>query len=627
MEFIKRTHEEVFRRFWNFYFPADQITNPTQSEAMIEQSAQVEIGFPESGDTSSSKKAPQRQRNRIWTLLRNFQIFPASTFTDTKPFNQEKPIAEASASKVELESIVTDDDVVNKLNVDGGVERTTAGEHASTSSTTGGTPSFALVLLGKNGSDQNSVKVFLTLVCEAHQRTTILILCACAFVSLVVSLFNEGWRKGFYYNSLGLISIVASILLVVFVLATRNYRQHSILLFKDLDGEKKKINVQVTGEGCSHKISAYDVIGRHVVPLSAGDKVPTDGIFISGSSVVVNDIETLSPQVNFNGAAATIGAGQAGCSTSRDTSEDVPTTSSQMYSNDLIRVLVANLESPSIEEQKTAAKVIRKLTKDNSDNDRLKIAKAGATKPLISLLSSSDVKLQEDGVISILNLSLCEENRELIVSAKPFKPLVQLLDKGTLRAKRNAASALFHLSRGGDDEKHRKTSIGWLGAIPLLVRLLESRCIRGKKDAATALYCLCSVKDNKLRAVHAGIMKPLVKFVEDFDLDMVEKTVCVLSLLVSLQAAIAALVEQQGIPALVKIIERGWRRLKEITVAILLQICQDNEEYCSIVARRRRLIIPHLEPLSQFSDGTKQKAETLIELMSNPRFENTAARA
>lgn len=326
--------------------------------------------------------------------------------------------------------------------------------------------------------------------------------------------------------------------------------------------------------------------------------------------MVVNDIETLSPQVNFNGAAATIGAHQAGCSTSRDTSEDVPTTSSQMYFNDLIRLLVANLESPSIEEQKTAAKVIRKLTKDNSDNDRLKIAKAGATKPLISLLSSSDVKLQEDGVTSILNLSLCEENKELIVSSKPYKPLVQLLDKGTLRVKRNAASALFHLSRGGDDEKYRKMLIGWLGAIPLLVRLLESGCIQGKKDAATALYCLCSVKDNKRRAVHAGIMKQLVKFMEDFDLDMVEKTVCVLSLLVSLQAAIAALVEQQGIPALVKIIERGWRRLKEITVAILLQICQDNEEHCSVVARRRQLIIPHLEPLSQFCDSTKQKVST-----------------
>lgn len=183
---------------------------------------------------------------------------------------------------MELESIVTDDDVVNKLNVDGGVERTISNKHASTSSATDGTPSFALVLLGKNGSGQNSVKVLLTLEWEALQCITILILCGCAFVSLVVSLFKEGWPKGFYHNSLGLISIVASILLAVFVIATRNYRQHSILRFKGLDGGKKKIIVQVAGEGCSHKISTYEVLGHHFVPLSAGDKVPTDGRLFCG---------------------------------------------------------------------------------------------------------------------------------------------------------------------------------------------------------------------------------------------------------------------------------------------------------------------------------------------------------
>jgi hypothetical protein len=54
---------------------------------------------------------------------------------------------------------------------------------------------------------------------------------------------------------------------------------------------------------------------------------------------------------------------------------------------------------------------IRLLAK-NKPGNRLKIAKAGAVKPLISLVSSADSQLQENDVTMILNLSLCNENKE-----------------------------------------------------------------------------------------------------------------------------------------------------------------------------------------------------------------------
>ncbi|KAK9270797.1 hypothetical protein L1049_026382 [Liquidambar formosana] len=79
-------------------------------------------------------------------------------------------------------------------------------------------------------------------------------------------------------------------------------------------------------------------------------------------------------------------------------------------SDDLVRQLVANLESCSIDEQKQAAMEIRLLAKNKPEN-RLKIARAGAIKPLISLIASSDPQLQENGVTAILNLSLCDENK------------------------------------------------------------------------------------------------------------------------------------------------------------------------------------------------------------------------
>lgn len=270
-------------------------------------------------------------------------------------------------------------------------------------------------------------------------------------------------------------------------------------------------------------------------------------------------------------------------------------------SHELIRQLVLGLESCSIEEQKQAVMEIRLLAKNKPEN-RLKIAKAGALKPLISLVSSSDPQLQENCVTAILNLSLCDENKEHIAAAGAIKPLVRALRTGTWTAKENAACALLRLSQ----LEENKIAIGRSGAIPLLVNLLETGGFRGKKDASTALYLLCSVKENKIRAVQAGIMKPLVELMADFSSNMVDKSAYVMGLLVSMPDARAALVDEGGIPVVVEIIEVGSQRQKEIAVAILLQICEDSVSYRSMVAREGA--IPPLVALSQSgTNRAKQK--------------------
>ncbi|GMY17363.1 U-box domain-containing protein 4 [Fagus crenata] len=314
-----------------------------------------------------------------------------------------------------------------------------------------------------------------------------------------------------------------------------------------------------------------------------------------------------------------------------DRSGEFPTTSSQSRrllvactsenSDELIRQLVSDLESCSIEEQKQAAMELRLLAKNKPEN-RLKIAKAGAVKPLISLISSSDLQLQEHGVTAILNLSLCDENKELIASSGAITPLVRALKTGTPTAKENAACALLRLSQVDEN----KAPIGRSGAIPLLVNLLENGGFRAKKDASTALYSLCSVKENKIRAVQAGIMKPLVELMSDFGSNMVDKSAYVLNLLVSVPDARTALVNEHGIPVLVEIIEVGSQRQKEIAVAILLQVCEDSVTYRTMVAREGA--IPPLVALSQsVTNRAKQKAETLIEFLRQPRSGNAAAAA
>ena len=175
---------------------------------------------------------------------------------------------------------------VKKLKIHGGVEGIT--DKLNSSVNNGISTSEPLLnrrkeIYGINKFTESPARGFWVFVWEALQDTTLMILAVCAFVSLVVGIIMEGWPKGAQDG----IGIVASILLVVFVTATSDYRQS--LQFKDLDKEKKKITVQVTRNGYRQKISIYDLLPGDIVHLNIGDQVPADGLFLSGFSVCINE--------------------------------------------------------------------------------------------------------------------------------------------------------------------------------------------------------------------------------------------------------------------------------------------------------------------------------------------------
>ncbi|CAI9777178.1 unnamed protein product [Fraxinus pennsylvanica] len=177
----------------------------------------------------------------------------------------------------ELGSIVEGHNL-SKLKVYGGVEG--IADKLSTSLNNGISVSEDLLnrrreIFGINKFAEIPAKGFWIFVWEALQDTTLMILAVCALVSLIVGIATEGWPKG-AHDGLG---IVASILLVVFVTATSDYKQS--LQFKDLDKEKKKITVQVTRNGYRQKISIFDLLPGDIVHLAMGDQVPTDGLFVS----------------------------------------------------------------------------------------------------------------------------------------------------------------------------------------------------------------------------------------------------------------------------------------------------------------------------------------------------------
>ncbi|KAK4841100.1 hypothetical protein QYF36_025826 [Acer negundo] len=185
----------------------------------------------------------------------------------------------------ELSSIVEGHDV-KKLKFHGDVDG--LAEKLSTSTTDGlntNTDQFnrRKEIYGINKFAEAKLRSFWIFVWEALQDMTLMILGVCAFMSLIVGLAVEGWPQG-AHDGLG---IVSSILLVVFVTATSDYRQS--LQFRDLDKEKKKISIQVTRNGFRQKLSIYELVPGDIVHLGIGDQVPADGLFVSGFSVSIDE--------------------------------------------------------------------------------------------------------------------------------------------------------------------------------------------------------------------------------------------------------------------------------------------------------------------------------------------------
>ena len=138
-------------------------------------------------------------------------------------------------------------------------------------------------LYGTNKHAEKPPRSFWMFVWDALHDLTLIILMVCAVVSLVVGLATKGWPKGIY-DGLG---IIFSILLVVLVTASSDYKQSR--KFTELDREKQKIYVRVTRDSKTKKVLVHDLVVGDILHLSIGDVVPADGLFVSGYSLMIDE--------------------------------------------------------------------------------------------------------------------------------------------------------------------------------------------------------------------------------------------------------------------------------------------------------------------------------------------------
>ncbi|CAA0816574.1 Putative calcium-transporting ATPase 11- plasma membrane-type [Striga hermonthica] len=136
---------------------------------------------------------------------------------------------------------------------------------------------------GQNKFVEKPPRPFPMFVWDAMQDLTLILLMACAVISVGVGIATEGWPKGMYDG----IGIILSIFLVVIVTAVSDYKQS--LQFRDLDKEKRDIKIHVTRDGARGRVSIYELVVGDIVNLSIGDQVPADGLFVSGHSLSIDE--------------------------------------------------------------------------------------------------------------------------------------------------------------------------------------------------------------------------------------------------------------------------------------------------------------------------------------------------
>ncbi|XP_051143864.1 U-box domain-containing protein 1-like [Andrographis paniculata] len=277
--------------------------------------------------------------------------------------------------------------------------------------------------------------------------------------------------------------------------------------------------------------------------------------------------------------------------------------------------LVGKLATGSADIRRQAAYELRLLAKSGTDNRRI-IAEAGAIPFLSTLLCSRDSRIQENSVTALLNLSIHNNNKVLIMAAGALDNIVEVLQSGlTTEAKENAAASIFSLSLM---DEYKITIGAHPRVIPALVQLLGEASATGKRDAATALFNLAVISVNREKVILAGAVPLLIGLLTDDKAGITDDALALLALLLGCPEGLEEIKKNKVfVPILIELLRFGSSKGKENSITLLLGLCKDGGEE---VARRLLMnprSIPSLQSLA--TDGSlraRRKAHAVLRILN-----------
>ncbi|CAK9194971.1 unnamed protein product [Sphagnum troendelagicum] len=277
--------------------------------------------------------------------------------------------------------------------------------------------------------------------------------------------------------------------------------------------------------------------------------------------------------------------------------------------------LVGKLMTGSPEVKKQAAYELRLLAKCSMDN-RMCIADAGAIPLLVTLLESNDSKTQENAVTALLNLSIFDRNKTIIVDAGALDPIIEVLRSATsMEARENAAATLFSLSVVDDYKVQIGSKPKAIAALVVLLR--DGTPERGKHDAATALINLAVWNANKPNIVAAGAVQILVSLLQDDEAGITDDALKVLALVAGCPQGLEALnMEATAVTVLMRHLSSGSPKGKENAIVVLHALCKSGGD--EVLSRVLQVTGANHSLHSLLTGGTpraKRRAASLLKLL------------
>lgn len=211
---------------------------------------------------------------------------------------------------------------------------------------------------------------------------------------------------------------------------------------------------------------------------------------------------------------------------------------------------------------------LRALAKTDSDN-RACIAQAGGLPLLVKFLGSDHPNLQVNAVTTILNLSILEANKIMIMETdRVLNGVIEVLRSGaTWEAKGNAAATLFSLTAVHAYRRKlgRKTRV-----VKGLIDLAKAGPTSSKKDALVAILNLAGDREVVGKLVEGGVVEMVGEIIDGLP----EEAATILELVVKRGGLAAVVAAYRVIGKLGEILREGSDMAQESAAATLVNICR-----------------------------------------------------
>ena len=138
-------------------------------------------------------------------------------------------------------------------------------------------------MYGSNRTIERKGVTYCQLVWEGMHDFTLILLSIAAVISIVLGIYTDGWDDGWYDG----FAIIIAVVVCVNVTAINDLQKDKQFRILNAANNRQQITTMRNGEKCL--ISTDDLVVGDIIQISAGDTVPADGYFLTGSNVKMDE--------------------------------------------------------------------------------------------------------------------------------------------------------------------------------------------------------------------------------------------------------------------------------------------------------------------------------------------------